>query len=125
VSGRDGLIAVGEVDSTPGATLWWQSADGRDWRPLPGFLPLGPTTCTGHGCGLQPNGALAADGDRMVAVRSGADPGVWTSFDGLKWQWLPVTGDVPDGQATQAILLPGGVLLSDGRTTWFGEALAP
>jgi hypothetical protein len=31
---------------------------------------------------------------------------------------------VPDGPADPAVLLPGGVLVSDGATTWFGEALA-
>jgi hypothetical protein len=60
----------------------------------------------------------------MVALRGGADAGVWTSADGLTWQRLAVTGGVPDEQAMQALLLPGGVLLSDGTTTWFGEAQA-
>jgi hypothetical protein len=32
-------------------------------------------------------------------------------------------GDIPAEQATQAVLLPGGVLLSDATTTWFGEAV--
>jgi hypothetical protein len=59
----------------------------------------------------------------MVAMRGGADPGVWTSTDGLAWQRLPVTGDIPSEQAQQAVLMPGGVLLSDGTTTWFGEAV--
>ena len=31
-------------------------------------------------------------------------------------------GDLPSEQATQAVLLPGGVLLSDGTIYWFGEA---
>jgi hypothetical protein len=122
VVGRDGLIAVGDSIATPGAALWWQSANGRDWLPLPTYAPLGPTTCTGEGCGSQPNGALVGDGHRMVAVRGGAEAGVWTSADGLAWQRLSVTGDIPGEQATQAVLLPGGVLLSDGTTTWFGEA---
>jgi hypothetical protein len=122
VAGRDGLIAVGTFIATRGAALWWQSANGRDWLPLPAYAPLGPTTCTGEGCGNWPNGALVGDGHRMVAVRGGADPGVWTSTDGLAWQRLPVTGDIPSEQTQQAVLLPGGVLLSDGTTTWFGEA---
>ncbi len=122
VAGRNGLIAVGQVLATPGATLWWQSTTGRDWRRLPNWPPLGPTTCTGEGCGSQPNGALVGDGHRMVAVRGGVNAGFWTSSDGLAWQRLPVTGDIPGEQATQAVLLPGGVLLSDGTTTWFGEA---
>jgi hypothetical protein len=58
----------------------------------------------------------------MVALRSGADAGVWTSTDGLTWQRLAVTGDMPSDQAVNAVLLPGGVLLSDRTTTWFGEA---
>ncbi len=125
VVGPDGMIAVGRGGATPGAALWWQSANGRDWRPLPAFPPLGPTACPGDGCGLQPNGALVGDGRRMVAVRGGADAVALTSSDGLAWQRLRVAGDLPSGQATQAILLPGGVLLSDGTTTWFGEAGAP
>jgi hypothetical protein len=122
VSARNGLIAVGSVLATPGAELWWQSANGRDWRPLPTYPPLGPTTCTGEGCGSGPNGTLVGDGHRMVALRGGPDAGVWTSSDGLAWRRLPVAGDLPGEQATQAVLLPGGVLLSDGTTTWFGEA---
>jgi hypothetical protein len=119
------MIAVGRGGTAPGAALWWQSANGRDWRPLPTFPPLGPTACHGDGCGLQPNGALVGDGRRIVAVRGGPDAGAWTSSDGLAWQRLRVAGDLPSEQATQAILLPGGVLLSDGTTTWFGEAQAP
>jgi len=124
VAARIGLVAVGgTVSATPGAAFWWQSANGRNWQPLPSYSPLGPTTCTGEGCGSQPNGALVGDGQRMVAVRGGADAGVWTSADGLAWQRLPVTGDIPGEQATQAVMLPGGVLLSDGTITWFGEAV--
>jgi len=123
VAARNGLIAVGTIFATPGETLWWQSANGRDWRALPNWPPLGPTTCQGEGCGSQPNGALVGDGHRMVALRGGADAGVWTSTDGLAWQRLPVTGDVPSEQAMNAVLMPGGLLLSDGTTTWFGEAV--
>jgi len=32
-------------------------------------------------------------------------------------------GDIPAEQAAQAVLLPDGVLFSDGTTTWFGEAV--
>ena len=123
VAARHGLIATGAVVANPGAALWWQSANGRDWRALPNWPPLGPTTCTGEGCGNWPNGALVGDGHRMVAVRGGADAGVWTSADGLAWSRLPVTGDLPAKEAMSAVLLPGGVLLSDGTTTWFGEAV--
>jgi hypothetical protein len=124
VAGRDGLIATGGWVATPGGTVWWQSLDGQSWRRLGAYPPLGPTTCpgAGTGCGGQPNGSLVGDGTRMVALRGGADVGVWTSSDGLAWRRLPVAGALPSEQATQAVLLPGGVLLSDGRTTWFGEA---
>jgi hypothetical protein len=83
-----------------------------------------PTTYTSDGCSVQPNGTLVGDGHRMVAVRGGADGGVWTSTDGSTWSRLPETGDIPGEWATEAILLPGGVLLTDGTTTWFGEAEA-
>jgi hypothetical protein len=59
----------------------------------------------------------------MLALRGGADAGVWTSADGLAWQRLPVTGDIPGEDAMDAVLLPGGVLFSDATTTWFGEAV--
>jgi hypothetical protein len=123
VRARSGLIAAGQVTGTPGRTLWWQSSNGRNWRTLPSYRPLGPTTCTGEGCGDQPNGVLIGDGTRIMALRGGADAGVWTSTDGLAWRRLPVTGDLPGEQATQAVLLPGGVLLSDGTTYWFGWAV--
>ncbi len=128
VAARDGLIATGGFFATPGATLWWHSADGRAWQALPGYPPLGPTTCIGEGCGGGPDGSLLGDGERMVALRGGADAGVWTSLDGLVWQRLAVSGDGPDAAATAAgtdhppRLLPWGVLASDGTTTWFGAA---
>ncbi len=123
VAGRDGLIALGDWSSTPSIAVWWQSSDGRTWQVLTGYPPLGPTTCTGEGCGGQPNGALVGDGRRMVALRGGRDAGAWTSVDGRAWKRLPAAGDLPSEQATNAVLLPGGLLVSDGTTTWFGEAL--
>ncbi len=124
VVGRNGMVGVGDV-TAPGAALWWQSSDGRRWQPLRTFAPLGPTTCTGFGCGRLPNGVLVGDGNRMVAVRGGADAGAWTSTDGRIWSRLRLTGDIPSEQATQAVLLPGGILLSDGTATWFGQAQGP
>ncbi len=123
VAGRGGMIAIGRVVETPGAALWWQSSDGRAWRPLPTYAPLGPTACPGPGCGGQANGVLIGDGERMVALRGWPDARAWTSSDGRTWQTLDVTGDLPTDQATQATILPGGVLLSDGSTMWFGEAV--
>jgi hypothetical protein len=125
VAALHGFIAVGGTGEMPGETLWWQSTNGRDWPALPNWPPLGPTSCNpgGEGCGMQPDGTLVGDGHRMVALRGGADPGVWTSSNGLLWSRLSVSGDIPSKQAMNAVLMPGGVLLSDRTTTWFGEAV--
>jgi hypothetical protein len=123
VLGEAGLIAVGREILAPGRTLWWQSSDGKAWVSLPSYPPVGPTTCPGHDCGLQPDGTLVADGQRVVAVRGGGDSGVWTSADGTAWRRLTVTGDVPRDQMSQAALLPGGVLVSDGTSSWYGEVV--
>jgi hypothetical protein len=128
VAGHQGLIATGGFFATPGATLWWQSSDGRQWQALPGYPPLGPTTCVGEGCSGQPDGSLVGDGTRMIAVRGGSSAGAWTSTDGLAWRRLAASGDVPDAQATAAgaanppVLMSGGILVSDGTTTWYGVA---
>jgi len=124
VPGRSGMIAIGRELAPPGAGLWWQSSDGRAWHPLPGFPPLGSVPCTANGCGGQANGLLASDGQRILAIRGGSDAQVSTSFDGIAWQSLPVTGDHPTDQPIRAVALPGGLLLFDGTTTWFGEAIA-
>jgi hypothetical protein len=125
VVGRNGMVAVGHGGTSSGAALWWQSSDGRRWHPLRTFAPLGPTTCAGNGCSVQPSGMLVGDGRRMIALRGGADAGVWTSTDGRTWSRLRLTGDLPGKQATEAALLPGGVIVSDGTTTWFGQAQGP
>lgn len=119
--GDHGMIAVG-IGSSPGAALWWRSLDGRQWQPLQTFLPLGATKCAGANCGAQPNGTLIGDGHRLVAVRGGSDAAALVSTDGQRWTALALSGDIPSAQA-QALLLPGGVLASDGTTTWFGQAL--
>lgn len=124
IVGRDGMVAVGRGVMAPDITLWWSSSDGRRWAAMPTFPPLGPTICN-EGCGIAPNGALIGDGHRMLATRGGTDAGLWTSSDGLTWSRLAAAGDVPAEQATRAVLLPGGVLLTDGTTTWYGAAEAP
>jgi hypothetical protein len=122
VAGRAGMLAIGG-GATPGATVWWQSADGRTWQVLPGDPPLGPTACIGDGCGTQPNGSLVGDGQRMVALRGGSTSEAWVSSDGRSWRRLAMRGEVPTGQATQVVLLPGGVLLRDEAEAWFGTAI--
>ena len=128
VVGSGGMIADGRFIATPGASLWWQSAAGTRWRLLPAYPPLGPTTCTGEGCGGQPAGLLVGDGQRMLAMRGGPDAAAWTSGDGLNWEALSVSGDVPPLAATQdrlpvtAAVLPGGVVVSDGTNAWYASA---
>ena len=117
--GDHGMIAAG-IGGSPGAALWWRSLDGRHWKPLQTFPPLGATKCGGENCGLQPNGTLTADGHRLVAVRGGSDAAAFVSTDGQRWTALTLSGDIPSAHG-QAILLPGGVLVSDGATTWFGQ----
>ena len=118
--GDNGMIAEG-IGDAPGAALWWRSSDGRHWQPLETFSPLGATTCGGANCGLQPNGTLIGDGHRLLAMRGGSDAAALVSTDGLHWTALALSGDIPSGHV-QAALLPGGVLVSDGATTWFGQA---
>jgi hypothetical protein len=120
--GDEGMIALG-IGGPKGSTLWWQSADGRHWRALPTLPLTGLPTCGNPaGCDPQPIATLFGDGHRMVALRTGTDGAAWVSLDGQQWQPLAFSGDLPSGQATHATLLPGGVLVSDGVTTWFGQA---
>jgi hypothetical protein len=121
--GRDGMVAVGRDVNSPGAALWWQSPDGRHWTALPEFPPLGPTTCRGGFCALQSHGVLVGDGERLVVVQGGDDGSAWVSSDGRSWKRLATTGDLPSADAYAATLLPGGVLLTNGPATWFGEAV--
>ncbi len=122
VLARDGLIATGRGGATPGATLWWRSPDGRRWTGIAEFAPLGSGTCDRQGCGLHPNGLLAGDGQRILAVRGGPDAVVWISSDGASWRPLASSGDIPGPDVDRLALLPGGVLAGDGRHAWFGAA---
>jgi hypothetical protein len=95
--------------------------------PGPRARPAGPTavrTATPAQQRLsRPTGSLVGNGHRLIVVRGGTDPGVWTSSDGLVWSRLSVSGDIPSEQAMNAVPIPGGVVLSDRTTTWFGEAV--
>lgn len=120
-----GVIAIGQLDTMPGATSWWQSGNTVRWREVAAFSPLGPTACLGMGCGTQPDGDLVGDGSRMVAVRGGPDPAAWTSLDGSTWHRCDMNGEVPPIEAGgDIVLLPGGILWSDGIDTWYGTASA-
>jgi hypothetical protein len=122
-AGPNGMIAAGWSVSVPTVTLWWQSSDGRQWHLLSGYPPLGQATCAYRSCPIQPNGLIAGDGQRIVAVRGGPEASVWTSSDGVDWQSLRVTGDLPDSNVTQVALLPGGLLVSNGGKFWYGQAI--
>lgn len=127
VAGHDGIVAIGRGLLTPGTPLWWRSSDpsdARQWRPLSGYPPLGPSRCVAESCDRRPNGTIVGDGERLIALRGGPDAAAWTSADGLAWSKIHVGGEPPSEAATQAVLVPGGVLLSDGNTTWFGQAVA-
>jgi hypothetical protein len=58
----------------------------------------------------------------MIACRGGPHAAAWSSIDGATWTKLTIGGDVPGEQATTASLFPGGVLLSDEATSWYGRA---
>jgi hypothetical protein len=122
MAARDGVIGVGREPGRPRRALWWQSSDGRKWEELRTYGPLGATTCVGEGCGPGPAGTVLGDGYRFVALRGGSKAGAWESADGRAWRRLAMAGDVPDGYANAAVLLPGGIVVTDGSTTWFGEA---
>jgi hypothetical protein len=120
VGGRDGAIAIGHAGGTPGITTWWHSDDGRSWRQLADYPPLGVWNGEGEGTGGAPDGRLASDGARTVAIRLTDDAAAWTSFDGSTWTPLTFEGaEPPDGDVT---VLPGAILLFDGQSTWFGAA---
>ncbi|HYM83741.1 MAG TPA: hypothetical protein VEY67_06295, partial [Candidatus Dormibacteraeota bacterium] len=122
LGGTDGLVLVGHTVSSPGATLWWRSTDGLDWTPVPDFAPLVGPTALGGGP-MHPAGWLVDDGRRLLAIRGGPAGAAWLSLDGAHWTHLVMSGDLPAARAAGAVLLPDGVLLSDGATCWYGEAV--
>jgi hypothetical protein len=120
VAGRDGAIAIGHAGGTPGISVWWQSTDGRSWGKVADFRPLGPALRDDGSSFGVPDGRIASDGSRMVALRLDDRSAGWTSFDGSTWTPLGFDGQLP--QDGDLLVLPNGVLLFDGESSWFGEA---
>jgi hypothetical protein len=122
VPGRDGAAAISHEGGTPGVFAWWHSDDGRSWRKVADFPPLGSAR-RGDGSSFgAPDGIVASDGSRMLAVRVRDEPAAWTSFDGSTWTQLALDG--APSQDGDLLMLPSGVLLFDGQSTWLGEASA-
>jgi hypothetical protein len=120
--GRAGLLATGTTSAASADALWWQSADGRHWRALPTFAPLGPAPCAQVGCGRTADGVVVGDGDQLLALRASPLAAAWVSIDGLAWRRLQSSGMVPGQPPVGAVLMPGGVLLTYLSTTWLGTA---
>ncbi len=122
--GERGMVASG-IGGSPEAARWWRSLDGRHWQALWTIPPPGATTCGGAPCSLLPNGILAGDGHRIITWSGGLAATALVSADSRQWTPLRLAGDLPDARATHVTLLPGGVLVSDGTSTWFGRAEGP
>lgn len=136
VSGSAGFIAMGEeyqlptggrTASTASTTIWWSSLDGRTWKTLPKYPPLGAQ----RGPDVQecldacPDGTLVGNGERMFAYRGHGKEVGWTSFDGRSWQPIAFEGSSParepGGWLTSLVVLPIGVIFQDNNgSTWFG-----
>lgn len=123
LSGRNGLMALGFIPGEAGPAQWWRSADGKAWVLLAGYSPVGSfTTKNAIPGGTYPNGNLAADGTRIVALGYVTGSGdlngrTWTSWDGKSWQQL-VSHGTPDGSGFDVIVFPTGVLAGG----WWGAA---
>ncbi len=132
VSGATGIMATGleSHDNGAGTWIWWSSLDGRYWRTLAGYPPLGAMSgSAAQEC--QDNcadGSLVGNGERMVAYRGWGKQAGWTSFDGRAWTRLAFTGRPEqssgwlDDHCTQSLIVLAiglSCVDSDG-TTWFG-----
>jgi len=115
--GQGGVVVrlLSTVD--PSLDRWWRSDDGRTWEPL-----QDPSGADGGGVGAAASVGMAGDGRRIVVVRGGSDGGTWVSTDGSSWTPLEADGSLPVGQPNEVVVLPGGILVSDGTTTWYGTA---
>lgn len=126
--GPAGLVVAGwEGDPHSPVEVWCSSLDGRSWRRLSGYPPLGVAT-PGSCRGVCPNGILLGDGERMVAYRGDQGQAGWTSFDGRSWRSLAFSGSRPPAWGGafaypyQTVLTPIGLLFvnADNGSTWLG-----
>jgi hypothetical protein len=118
VAASDGFILSGQPDHAS-SPYWWQSSNGQEWRLIPTEGPIGLSPAP-TGREQVANGLLVGDGQRMLAVRVGSEPGIWESFDGLNWR--RVAGSMPSDNIEDLVLLPGGAVVSDGTAAWYGTA---
>ena len=120
-AGRDGLVARVVSTADPRVDRWWRSTDGRSWQSIPGFQAI-DSASVGSAAGSAGSVTLAGDGQRIVVVRGGQDGGTWVSTDGRSWSGLQAEGTPPVGQPNRVLLLPDGILVSNGSTAWYGTA---
>jgi hypothetical protein len=130
VDGRSGVILVGQEGDYHWSTeTWCSSADGRTWRRLPGYPPLGPRPEGFVYRGIGPNGALVGDGERMIAYRGAPRQAAWTSFDGRTWRRVAISGELPPIATDEPLawrydktVLPIGLLYRDSESgrVWLG-----
>ncbi len=119
-AGNDGLVLRTVSATDPGVDRWWRSADGRSWQSIPAYGALDGATI-----GSAASVALAGDGRRIVVVRGSGAARAWASSDGRDWTPLQGSGTPPVGTPNRVLVLPGGVLVSTGTTTWYGTAATP
>ncbi len=130
--GSAGMVVIGSVGDphTPVST-WCTSPDGRAWRELDGYPPLGASRINDECRGVCPNGILIGDGERMLAYRGFPKQAGWISLDGRSWQPLAFPGSAPTGWREPVgyeftkILTPMGLLVikSEDGSAWFGSPL--
>ena len=125
LTGAQGILLDGSDQATPGRTLWWTSPDAAKWRVAKTYAPLGVWKGEGEGSGLLPDGSVAADGQRILALRTDGEVASWTSPDGRTWTSIPSTGLTaqPAGSwpAIDMRIVPIGVVATDQTgASWLG-----